>query len=98
MDETGYSPEVQTLLQLQDTQKEIGSTIMAQIIEVQVLLRTMIDLQKLTITSSQQSDPTELEARCRAQIDKHRRECFEDLKRGVSIAKVMLEDDKGPTM
>lgn len=50
------------------THKEIGTTILAQIIEVQVLLRTKIDLQKLAITSSQQSDPTELDSRCQAQI------------------------------
>lgn len=64
MNEHINSPELQALLELQDTQKETASTIMAQIVELQASLQVMMDLQMLSLVKSGQFEQPELDVYC----------------------------------
>jgi hypothetical protein len=98
MDQNTYSPELQALLDLQDTQKETASTLMAQVVELQASLNVLMDLQKLTLVSSEQFEQAELDEYCKTQMDKYRRQCLELVKQNMEVAKKMFEDNVGKVM
>jgi hypothetical protein len=97
-DSANLRTELQALLDLQDTQKETASTIMAQLVELQASLQVMIDLQKLMITGSQRFEQSELDSYCLTLMDKYRKHCLEVVEQNVSVAKSLLQDDKGHVM
>ena len=92
------SLELQVLLELQDAQKEIGSNLMAQLVELQASLNVLMDLQKLSLVKSKQFEQGELDEYCASQMHRYRRQCLEVLKDNVAVAKKMFEDDGGKVM
>jgi len=96
MDQDLNSPEMKALLEMLDTQKETGATIMAQIIELHASMLVLLDLQKLTLKASGHYEDEELDSYCASQMSLHRRMCLENLKQNVAAAKQLLQDDKGP--
>lgn len=96
MTEEYDSPELRALSELEDTQKETGSTLMAQMVELQAAIHVLIDLQKLSLTTSQHYDAEWLDAFCQEQLVKYRKDCLELVKQNVQIAQSLLQANKGP--
>ena len=58
----------------------------------------MMDLQKLTLTSTKQFEQPELDSLCQEKMEKYRKHCLEVVRENVEIAKRLLMDNKEPVM
>ena len=98
MDQNALPTELQLLLDIQDTQREAASTLMAQVVELQASLSVMIDLQKRALVSSGHFVEAELDDFCKQKMAIYRRHCLVVIKENVALAKKLLEVDEGKVM